>query len=62
MKIELSKDEIETIQLAVTTLIEDTKNDFLSAIDISYTEFKDLENIKNKFDSILHKEEKENEV
>ena len=59
MKIELSKDEIETIRCAVSALIEDIESDFLN--EIADKDFNDLKNIENKFNRLYDKVKKENE-
>ena len=59
MKIELSKDEIETIRWAVSALIEDIESDFLN--EIADKDFNDLKNIENKFNRLYGKVKKENE-
>lgn len=59
MKIELSKDEIETIQWAVSGLIAAVKDDpFIVIADKDLTE---LRNIEAKFDKLCDKAKKENE-
>lgn len=59
MKIELSKDEIETIQCAVSGLIAAVKDDpFIVIADKDLTE---LRNIEAKFDKLCDKAKKENE-
>lgn len=62
MKIELSKDEIETIDWAVSYLIEDIKNNCLEWFDLPDKDFTDLKNIKNKFNTLCDKMSKENEA
>lgn len=59
MKIELSKDEIETIYWAVSSFIVDIKED--PFIDIAEKDWTDLKNVENKFDRLRDKVEKENE-
>lgn len=59
MKIELSKDEIETIQWAISDLIAAVKDD--PFIVIAEKDLTDLKNIENKFDRLWDKVEKENE-
>lgn len=59
MKIELSKDEIETIQWAISDLIAAVKYD--PFIVIAEKDLTDLKNIENKFDRLWDKVEKENE-
>lgn len=56
MKIELSKDEIETIYWAVSSFIVDIKED--PFIDIAEKDWTDLKNVENKFDRLLDKVEK----
>lgn len=59
MKVELSKDEIETIQWAVLGLIEAVKDDpFIVIADKDLTE---LRNIEAKFDVLFDRADKENE-
>lgn len=59
MKVELSKDEIETIQWAVSGLIEAVKDDpFIVIADKDLTE---LRNIEAKFDVLFDRADKENE-
>ncbi len=62
MKIELSKDEIETIDWAVSYLIEDIKNNCLEWLDLPDKDFTDLKNIENKFNMLCDKMDKENEA
>lgn len=59
MKIELSKDEIETIRWAVSGFIADIKAD--PFIDIADKELTELRNIEDKFDVLFDKADKENE-
>lgn len=59
MKIELSKDEIETIQWAVSGFIADVKDD--PFIDIADKDLTELRNIEAKFDKLCDKAKKENE-
>ena len=59
MKIELSKDEIETIQWAISDLIAAVKDD--PFIVIAEKDLTDLKNIENKFDRLCDKVKKENE-
>ena len=59
MKIELSKDEIETIQWAISDLLAAVKDD--PFIVIAEKDLTDLKNIENKFDRLWDKVEKENE-
>lgn len=59
MKVELSKDEIETIRWAVSALIEDIESDFLN--EIADKDFNDLKNIETKFDVLFDRADKENE-
>ncbi len=61
MKIELSKDEIETIYWAVSCLIYDIKEDPLNYLDVTEKDLTDLKNIENKFDRLWDKAKKENE-
>lgn len=61
MKIELSRDEIETIDWAVSYLIEDIKNNGLDWFDFPDKDFTDLKNIENKFNMFCDKMDKENE-
>ena len=59
MKIELSEDEIETIQWAVSDLIAAVKDDpFIVIADKDLTE---LRNIKAKFDMLFDRADNENE-
>lgn len=59
MKIELSKDEIETIQWAISDLIAAVKDD--PFIVIAEKDLTDLKNIENKFDRLYDKVKKEND-
>lgn len=59
MKVELSKDEIETIRWAVSALIEDIESDFLN--EIADKDFNDLKNIETKFDVLFDRADKETE-
>ncbi len=61
MKIELSKDEIETIYWAVSCLIYEIKEDPLNYLDVTEKDFTDLKNIENKFDKLWDKVDKANE-
>lgn len=60
MKIELSKDEIETIYWAVSSFIVDIKEDPFN--DIADKDLADLRNIEDKFDVLFDKVDKENEA
>lgn len=57
MKVELSKDEIETIYWAVSCLIYDIKEDPLNYLDVAEKDLIDLKNIENKFDKFLEAED-----
>lgn len=57
MKIELSKDEIETICWAVSGFIADIKAD--PFIYIAEKDLTDLKNVEDKFDRLYDKVEKE---
>lgn len=59
MKIELSKDEIETLRWAVSGFIADIKAD--PFIDIAEKDLTDLRNVENKFDVLFDNADKENE-
>lgn len=61
MKIELSKDEIETIYWAVSCLIYDIKEDPFNYFDVTEKDLTDLKNVENKFDKLCDKVKKENE-
>lgn len=57
MKIELSKDEIETIYWAVSCLIYDIKEDPFNYFDVTEKDLTDLKNVENKFDKFLEAED-----
>lgn len=57
MKIELSKEEIETIYWAVSGFIDFIKED--PFIDIAEKDLTDLKNVENKFDYLADKADKE---